>query len=157
MKNKDILTLNEALKSLNLKGAKFAYVVARNIEVLKPEITALVEAAKQSDEYKEYEAKRVEICKEHAEKDENNEPVLINKGTVSEEYKIADQKSFEASLKKLNDENKEVIRAREKQIEEFNSLLEENKDINFHKVSLKDVPDEITSQEMASIISIIEE
>lgn len=157
MTNNDILTLNQSLHDINLKGAKFSYAVARNIELLKPEVTALQKAIDISSEYKEYDAKRIELCKQYANKDDSGEVILLNKGKPDEKFDIKDQKAFDLELDKLNKENQAVIDARTKQIKDFSELLEEDKEIAFYKCNLKDVPEEITTNELRSIIDIIEE
>jgi len=151
--NQNIIELNESLQRVgNLSGIKFAYVVARNKNKIKSEIDSFQEAIKQSNDFQEYEKKRAELCELHAKKDEKGKSIINGN-----EYEIDNQQAFEAQLKVLRDGNKEVIEAREKQINDFNSFLKEESKLELYKVDLKDVPENITTEQMSSIISIIKE
>jgi hypothetical protein len=152
MKNQEILSLYENLHQLNLKGVKFSYAVAKNIALLKPEVESLQKAIEQSEDFKKFEQERVELAKKHAKKNENGEPIE-EKG----QYIIEDKEAFKKDFTDLKEKNKEVVEAREEQIKEFNELLEKENEIKFHKISIKDVPEDITTVQMNQIYSLISE
>ena len=151
MKYKQILELNKSLSELKLPGVKFAYAVARNIQALKPEVTALQEAIKQSPEYQAYEKARVDLATKHASKDEKGKPVI-----VGNEFAIEDQEAFDKAIEELKEKHKTTIEAREQQLKDFNELLEKDVDVTLFKVALEDVPQNITTNQMTSIFEIIE-
>lgn len=152
MKNQELLSLYENLHQLNLKGVKFSFAVSKNIALLKPEIEALQKAVEQSEDFKKFEQERIELAKKHAKKDEKGEPVLKNNN-----YQLEDEDAFKVEFESLKEKNKEVIEAREAQTKEFNELLEKENDIKFHKISIKDVPEDITTVQMNQIYSLISE
>lgn len=152
MKYSQILTLNESLNKINLKGAKFSFGISRNIAILKPEIESLVKATEATEEYKAYDAERIELCKKHSEKDANGEAVLENN-----EFKIINRKEFNKELEELNKKHQKAIDARDEQIKEVNDLLEKDTEVTLYKIKLSEVPEEITTNELRSIIDIIEE
>jgi hypothetical protein len=152
MKNQEILSLYENLHQLNLKGVKFSYSVSKNIALLKPEIESLQKAVEQSEDFKKFEQERIELAKKYAKENDSGEPVEENGKFILE-----DKEAFKKDFADLKEKNKGVIEAREAQIKEFNELLEKENDIKFHKISIKDVPEDITTVQMNQIYSLISE
>ena len=152
MKNREILELNQALSSLNLKGFKFSYGVAKNIALLKTEIESLQKTMVASEPFKEYEQARIALAEKYSKKDESGNPIV--KGN---EYEIADREVFDKELIKLQTTHKVAIEERQKQIDDFNKLLEEEAKVELYKIKLEDVPEDITTEEMTAIYVLIEE
>lgn len=151
MNKKELLEFNNALKSVSdLKGVKFAYAVTKNKNNIKNEVEAIVEAQNQSDEYKEYEKERIALCEEMAIKDENGKP-KINKFN----YEIEDEKAFEVKFDELKEKHKEAIEKREKQLEDFELLLEEAAEVKIHKVKIEDLPNDITPKQLEGIFEML--
>ena len=149
----DILSLFNAIDQLgHLKGVKFTYGIARNINILKPEVESLQEAAKQSEDFTAYEKSRLEILEKYAEKDKDGKSVIKNN-----EYVISDRKSFDKAFKKLRSENKKTLDDRQVQLKEVEKLLKEESTIKFHKIKVDDVPEDITTAQMNSIFALIDE
>jgi hypothetical protein len=154
MKNKEILKLYTTLSKINLPGVKFAYCVAKNMNLLKPEVISLEEAKKPTKDFLEYDAKRVDIVKKYAKKDEKGKFIIEN-----QEYLIDDQDAFEEEFQALKKENflKLYSIARELQMNEFYDLLEKETDIKLFKIALSDVPQGITTYQMHDIMDLVEE
>lgn len=152
MKNKEILKLYTTLSKINLPGVKFAYCVAKNMNILKPEVISLEEAKKPTKDFLEYDAKRVDIVKKYAKKDEKGKFIIEN-----QEYLLDDQDAFEEEFKALMEDNETILKARELQMNEFYDLLEKETDIKLFKIALSDVPQGITTYQMQDIMDIIEE
>lgn len=70
----------------DLQGLKFAYAVARNINILKPE-------------FERYEKDRIALAETCAKKDKDGKPE-----TKDNTYVFEDLKLFQEELQKLNDE-----------------------------------------------------
>jgi len=136
----------------DLKGVKFNYGILKNINKIKPEIESLQESSKPTPEFQEFEKKRVELAKECAKKDDKDKPVI-----EGDQYQIEDRKAFDKKLDKMREESKVTIDAREKQIEEYNKMLDEEVSIDLYKIKLDVIPEDITSEQMNSISEIIEE
>lgn len=152
MKNQEILSLYENLHQLNLKGVKFSYAIAKNIALIKPEVEALQKATEMSEEYKAFDAKRIELAKKHAKENDQGEPVQ-----EGGKFILEDKQAFKEEFDALKEENKELIESREAQIKEFTELLDKQNDIKLFKINIKDVPEEITTVQMNQIYSLIEE
>lgn len=155
MKKKDVINLFIALSTLPAtKGAKFSYAVAKNLSVLKDEVISLESGLKILDESKEYEKARLELLKSYAEKDENNNPVTKNNG---KEFVIVDQEKFEKEFEDLKVEHASGYTVRQKQIDEYEEMLEEEATVDIFKVKLANVPDDVTPAQMYSIFAIIDD
>lgn len=154
MKKKEVLALFKSLKNLSsLNGVKFAYAIAKNINILKPEVDALNEAMAKSDEFKAYEVEREEIAKKYAKKTEAGLPMIVNNN-----YVIEDEKTFNIEDGKLSERSKDILDARVKQTKEYDDLLEtDTGGISLFKIKLSEVPENITVKDMDAIFPIIEE
>jgi len=155
-KQESVVLFQNLQKLANLKGVKFAYAVSRNSALLKEEIEALEKAISPSKEFMEADEKRASLAKECAKKDEKGEPMTITENGVSK-YVMEDEKAFEEKFKVLKEENKELWEARENQIKEYNELLKTESTVKLHKITLSDVPTDITVGQMAGIQELIEE
>ena len=68
MKKREVLALWINLNKLGeLTGVKFAYAVAKNINVLRPEVESLEKAIELSERFKEYDATRVALEEKYEE------------------------------------------------------------------------------------------
>jgi len=147
----ELLSLYLNLNKLgNLKGVKFSYGVSKNLALLSPEIESLNKVQEMSEEFKKFEEKRVELIKDYSKKDESGKDIIENNS-----YVVLDQKKWDKVFDKLKEDNKEVVKKREKQIEEYLELLKTESDIKLYKIKLADIPEDITTIQMNSIISII--
>ena len=168
MKNKELQFLLQGIESCSeLKGIKFAYSLAKNKKAIEKEMDALQEAIAPSKEFAEYDKKRIELCNQHAEKDETGKAKMevvgysIVGGQKKEESEFVfteeNRKIFRKELEVLRKEYKEVMAARDKQIEEFNKFLEKENDFKPYVIAYKDIPEDITSGMMNSIIELVGE
>lgn len=152
MTKQEIINLYNNLNTLgDLRGVKFSYGVARNIQKLKQEVDAFQLVSKPSEEYSVFDNERIELAKSHSKKDDKGEPVV-----VGNEFQIEDEKKFNKELDALRKKHKSAIEAREKQIEEVTALLEEESTVELHKIKIEDVPEDITTAQMSAIFSLIE-
>ena len=149
----EILNLFKSLNQLGaLKGVKFAYGVSKNLNILKPEIESLEKANEASDKFKEFEKARIDLIKEHCKKDDKGKEVIENN-----EYVVEDKKEWEKAFNKLKKEHQGSVDEREKQIKDYMELLKTDSKVDLYKIKLSDVPNEITTMQMNSIINVIEE
>lgn len=146
------MNLGQALSVLNLKGVKFAYAVGKNLEIIKSEVNALMKSQEASKEYQEFDKQRIELASEMSNKDEKGNPIIENNN-----YQIQDLIKFKKALDILKGKHKKAVDAREKQVKEFEELLQEKTKVKLHKIKLAEVPDDISTQQMASIMVIIQE
>jgi len=120
-------------------SVKFSYWLAKNRKRIQPEIESLEEVIESSRRYKEYDMERVRIAKFYADKDENGKPIIQNSSYVV----IEKLNEFNSELDILKEKYKDEVEKRDKQIEEYNNLLEEEIEFEGFKIKLEDLPDGI--------------
>lgn len=136
-----------------LKGREFLFTILENINLLNIEIEKINKMIEGSDEYNEYQNKRINICNEFAEKDEDGNPVKIMNNDV-EEFKIdREDKDFIEKIQTLQEEYKDSIADYLKKIDKYNNHLNDDVEIDFKQILLDDVPEDITF-ELLSVINL---
>ncbi len=125
-----IMAMYQATDALtDVKNIKVAYAVAKNRRVaLQPTIDALQDIQKATPKYMEFENKRIEICKGFSDN-------IIENGN----YKIRpeDQDAFNAKLKELQEEYKDVIDDQNNKQQQIDAFLGEEEEINLHTFTLE--------------------
>lgn len=151
MKNDKLVELYRGLISLNnLVGVKVNYAILKNINILKPEIEILDKSIEFSPEYKKYDEARIELCEKYAKKNKLGESIISNN-----QYEIEDIKSFDKDSDALKKANKTVIDNRTTQLEEYKKLLDSDNQIVLYKISINDIPENITTSQMNILYHII--
>jgi len=142
MKNKELFPLLPALnKCLKYEGVKFAYVIAKNIQNISAEIKKIQEACNKSEKIKEYEIKRIELCKKYSVKDEAGEYKKENGNFV-----IDNRLEFNKELSKLQG-----------LLSENDKFLNEDIKIDLHKIKREDLPEKLNADIFLKIMPLIEE
>ena len=155
MKNGEIFRLQQGIAKVgHLKGIKFAYGIAKNKKIVDAEIENIQTSVAVSEGFEEFEKSRTELCKEYAEKDEKGEFKNINNEYVIPEDK---KEEFNIRLDAYREQHKEAIEDREKQVEDFREFEKADSNVEFYKIKLSDVPEDISAEEMQGINKLIEE
>ena len=158
MLKSEAITLFRNLNSLGgLKGVKFSYAVAKNLNILKPELESLEKSMEGSDSFKEYEGKRIELVEKHADRDKDDKPMQEDIEGGKQYVVKANKKAFDKAFEALKKEYKTALDARKKQTDEYLELLTTESEVVLHKIKLGDVPTEITTSQMAGIYDLVEE
>jgi len=156
MKKQNVLNLWNGLHAVSgLKGAKWAYAVAKNINNLKSEIEALQKSIAPSKEFSEYNNKRLALAQKHAIKKEGK-PQTVKIGNT-EEYLIKDKNKFNKELKPLQKEYKKALDERDKQMKDFEEILKEEIKIDLYMVDSDNIPEEITPAQVTAVMPVIRE
>lgn len=130
MKNGEFVNLFNGLNEVkSLPGVKFGLLVAKNLRIIETELKDIETFSQPSAEF-------VELSRKYNELKESG----------------ADEKK----LNKLEKDNDNIIKARQKQIDEVNSLLSEEVEIQLHSISEEALPESITGQQIINIDKIIE-
>lgn len=137
--------------------AKGAYGIAKNKKIAESEVKAIQEAQQKvmmPEKFNEFDKKRIELCEEVADKDEDGKPIKINNGqqfSISEER----QDEFSEKLKALREEYKEAIEQKDKIEQDFIDLLSEEIEVEFHRIMIDDLPNNITANQIEALDEII--
>lgn len=157
MTKKEALNLYKALGMLaDLKGAKFAYAISKNVSLLEVEMKALNKSLEPKKKFIEYDNERVELAKKLAKKGEKGEPLKkIEEGV--EKYDMADEAQWDKEFAELQEKYKEPIDERKEQLKEYEKMLEEKSEVKIHKIKLSEIPQEISVEQMNGIKLLVEE
>lgn len=144
VKRSEIVAIHHAFRGMGeIEGnPKFTYAVSKNKKLILPEIEALADAEKLSPELVEYDKKRISLCEKYCNKDENGKPITVPlpSGGTGYDGLGDDNKKFTDAIGKLQAEYKDVLDARQKQMEKVNELLDEEIEIEVHCLKVDDLP-----------------
>lgn len=138
--------------------AKGAYGIAKNKKLFETEIKSMEEAKKNlkypEEKLSEFHNKRVELCKEFADKDEAGEPKVSGQTfVISDEGRVAFDKKFAT----LREEYKETLEEQDKVDAEFRAFLAEEIELVVHNIKIDDMPNGLTAQQLEALGEIIAE
>ena len=150
MKKGNVLDLNAIfLKLRDFGGTKFKYSVLKNIDLLKPHITPLVELEQTLKAgLAEFEADRNALIWELGVKTEQG-------GAYMDTTDLEAMDAFSTRLQELIEKHQESIDVYELRYKEFQEILDEEleADIKFRKVDIDSCPDSgITAEELKKLI-----
>lgn len=161
MKNKDLLRLHRGIAGVaGLAGVKFAYAMSKNEEMLLSELKPLEAALKVDDKLVEYEAKDREILEKYAKKDKDGKAVFTEdkkRGLLNYDIDDKNRGKLKVDREKLQKEYKDTIDKREKQVKEYNELLEADNAFTPFKVKTENVSEAITVGQLKAIKELIEQ
>lgn len=150
----DVVTLSNALTQLgdNPGGSiGFAYSMAKNKIVLKPEIEAIQEASRAPQGYLDFEGARIELCEKYAEKGPDGRPVRTERG-----YQIEAQRAvFENAIESLRVVHKADIEAYDTWAKGMETFMKEEITITLVKLNLSDFPTGVTPNQLAALWPIL--
>lgn len=148
LKNRQVLDLAEGLARIEKKELKnstaiFNYAVLLNQDIVSGKGQAIIKMSNVSEDYIEFENKKEELIKGYAEKDENENIIYTDENQNWAKIKEGCEEELKQALNKFVEENKSVIEKREKDIEDFKKVLDEEVELDIYEIDIKDIPDEI--------------
>jgi len=136
-----------------LEGVKLAYAVAKTALKLECEIKALQQALKPEQRFLDFEAERIDLCRKHSIKNVAGKPIMDGREFAG----LTGNMQFEEALKGLKKIHFEAIEERERQLKEYQSMLDEEIEIYVHTIKMCDVPEKVTVEQMLVLEKFIEE
>lgn len=150
----EVLELYFGLNSLGeLHGARFAYAVIRNINLLKGEAEALLEARNPKQDYIIFEREQVALAKLHAVMKDGVPQKYVENG--KEFYAIADMEKFNKEFEVLKAKHLPAIDNYQAQLKEYESMLKEDVLVRVYKITKDSIPEDISVKQFASIEAIV--
>lgn len=163
MKNSELYSLQQGLAAVkNLKGLKFAIMVAKNTKAVSEEIQTindnqLSSQPEVSKEFIAYDKARAELAEEHADRDDNDKAVVVDNKFVMTYRQV----EFDEAWKVLRDEHSDTIDARNESMKEFQKefqeLMDTESEVTLVTVSEDRLPEEITADQILAILPLIED
>lgn len=129
LKNKQILEIFQGLHAVReIKGSRFAVLVAKNMKEMKKVLDPIDERAIPSREFQELS-------------------VEINKLIEAEDGE---------AIEKMEADNQELIEERKRQLEAVNEELEGESEVYIYSIKEEQLPEEITGEQLQKLLEIIE-
>lgn len=154
MKRAEAVTLlNNLGKVRNLEGMKFAYAIVKTARKIEDELKTMDEVSKPSPEYVEYYNKGLGLSTKYCKKDEKGNPISKNQIFQGLEGNV----EYEDEKKKLDEQYKGAIEFRDKQIKQYNEMMDDEVEFEVHQIDIADIPEKITVEQMAIISKLIKE
>lgn len=129
MKLSEAVDIYKGLQEVkDIKGSRFSIVVAKNMKTLIEELKDIDKLATPSDEFMQVSA---------------------------QVHKLAESEDVEG-IQKLEEDHKDLIESRKKQLEEVEKLLEKEVSIPIYKLREDQLPNELNSEQLLPILGIID-
>tara|TARA_Y100000310_G_C20704363_1_gene833723 strand:+ start:19506 stop:20003 length:498 start_codon:yes stop_codon:yes gene_type:complete len=159
LSKRELIDFYGAMKEIDDKEnnkKRMTYALMINEDRLESEVKALLECAKPSSEYKLYDSKSMQIIRDYAEKDDDGNPIVNDEnGTVLIKRDVFEE--WKNKTLELDKEYSEVIDKRKKEVEEYNSMLDEEIIIDTIQISMDDFPDYISKTMMRYLKPLIKQ
>jgi len=139
MKRFECFDLLEVINQILPKSkiVKLNMYLYSNKDILESENEKLRNSITVSEKFKEYENKRLVLCREYAEKDDNNEPKIKDGVFVG----LNTNDDFIGIFDALVVEYKTHIEEYKDQMGQYNALMDEDIDIELDKFDVDIIPD----------------
>ncbi|RQW76720.1 MAG: hypothetical protein EHM14_15950 [Methanothrix sp.] len=148
----------EELSDRKSDDLRWAYHVAKNKALIKPEVDALRAAQKPDEDFDAYDKARIELCKNHAQRDPNtHEPLTTDNGR---RFLIdhTRQAEFDAAAEKLKEEHKPALDRYEEKMKAFEKFLDEEiPSPVWHPIPYMCLPKDITPRQVEVLIDVVKE
>jgi len=152
MKNSELFGLYEWLEAVShIWWVRFAYWVAKNKKIILNELKTIESANELTEDYKNFEKERIELCEKFADKDENWKAKIVGKS-----YDIPDIDGFNLELKKLREKYQSALEEMQKNNEEYEALLEQESELKLFTIKHEIIPEVITAKQLDPIMAVIE-
>jgi hypothetical protein len=142
---------NGMARLANLIGVRFIFTIHANRERLREIAQPLEEGIKPSPDFKTFQQEYAKLRREYQDDTRPAPPDMeapIDPARA-EEYRI--------KAKALEEKNKDLLEQRQKQIEEFNELLQEKRDVIFLAIPVSKIPREITAGQVQLIMPMLQD
>lgn len=151
-----LFELTKAKKILDevseVPGIEFAYAVFKNKQLINKKLIELEFIKNVSSQVIEYEEKRISLCEELSDKDENGKPIIENNI-----YLIKDKEEFKKRMEVLMSEYSPFVEERKKQVDLFNQKMNSIVDVEFFKITKDQLPPQIqTAKDLDRLSFMIE-
>lgn len=130
------------------KKVKLNYFLQKNINSITKDKEILDKIIEPSDKFKEYESKRIELCKEYCDKDSDGMPIVKNNKYLG----LDDNDEFNEKINSLLNEYKNIIDEYQDKIREYEQMLDDDVDIEFVKFDIDLIPDDLVTGEELTLI-----
>ena len=141
MKNQNVA---ELIKTIDVvleksKKIKLNFLLLENQKLLEDYNETLKKTITFSDMLIDFEKERINLCEEYAEKDEDGNPKTEDNKYVG----LLGNEEYKKKYKELEEKYKKEIDEYNKQVKEYEDLLNDTCDVEFKKINVDLIPDDL--------------
>lgn len=151
-KQQSIMVWKILNKLKNVKNTKFAYLAAKNLQILNPEIEIFRKLEDNTELLKDYEKNRLILAKKMCKRDGKDQPIIID-GV----YQFEDFDTFTKAVDKLKNKYKKIFEEIEKKNKEYIDFLNKKSDLVLIPIELALLPDDLNTSDIEGLRSIIKD
>jgi hypothetical protein len=153
MKRIEVLNLPQVFESLkNAKGLGFAYALMKNKKIIEAEKENLKNTLPTSEDYQKFLTEMNALIKDYCVEQTGDSPILLESVELLEGK---DKIEFENEVKKLQTSYAEAISERKANIDEYQSFIKDDSDVEFYRINESYLPDESTMHELIMLSELI--
>ena len=148
LKNRQVLDLAEGIvridkMSIENSSAIFNYTLIMNEDAVRTKAEAIIGMQVPSKDYMKYEEDRISIVDKYSDKDEDDKVITVDSNPNW--VKVADDKTsdFNLEISKLAKTYKDTLDKRNKDLEDFKNVLDDEVEMDIEIVKLADIPAEV--------------
>jgi hypothetical protein len=151
-----VVQIANALEAIKSTNKMLTYAIIKNKKIIESEVDALREAIKtDSDEYKNYATEIREITNKYGARDDAGRIITTLTGFKPKED--VDLAEVQEIINGVNEKYKEAIDARDKQLEQYNNMLNDEVDIEFYDINLELLPDDTDPKIIDTLFDLIKD
>lgn len=135
-------------------SVRFHYLLLKTKRCLAPEVESVQKVTTTPEGYPEFDGKRLELCNEHCEKDDEDKPVLRNNNFI---IKADEKETFDKSMEALKEEYADVIKDAETRQKEFLELLNEEVEVDCPTIPMSIMPEEIVGRDLDLLFDLVDD
>ena len=156
MTRRKVLENHGVLKALEGDfETKFTYGVAKNVQKLESEVTAINKAKEPLKEYRKYQKELNELYSEHPLKDDKGHVIKIDqKGGMAVDFANTE---LQDKMKVLQKKHKKAIDAQDEKLDKDREFLGEEVEIQHYEMSIKCFPKKLPIKVMCCLESMVKE
>lgn len=151
IKRSDVVNIFNTLQTYtDVKDKVFSFFIKRNISLITPTIESIrgiYDDSKASDEYLEYDKKRIEICETYAKRDDNGDILNVNNNYIFE-----DIDTVKKLISDLASDYTEAIEEFEQLNIHVKELIEEEVEVDISPIPFNAIPGAINFYEFEALI-----
>lgn len=161
LKNAELQSLYHALKNnlTTVKGPKLIYAVTKNFGILQSNNRRLEQAIQDYPEFVEFQKEQLELIKQYAatKEDGSLKTQDLPNGQTGFEIPKTVVKEFNEKNDELREKYKKAIEEREQQAKEYEELLEQEVELDFHPITEDCFSHPELSGEVVGLLSVFVE
>ncbi len=142
LKNRLIKELGEVLENYDSpKQGKLTYGLAINSNRIDEFVDAITKARIYTDDVMAYEQDRMNLAREHAQKDPSGKPIIMGEGKDAQ-FILPNIEAFNEAMEEVDEKHPGMREKKEEQDKEYEELLDREEMVRIYEVKGSKIPED---------------